>query len=464
MNPRWERLIPAPRTLEPLDGFFTWDSDLALLLESGNDADAFAAECLLDACRIRGIPSPVVRRENGAATRIPARTILAGRPDRHEALVRSLRDLGIGTVPSFDTEGYLLCVTSDRVLLDAETAAGIYYAFQTSCRLLPEEGEGGIPAVRIVDSPGLEHRGGSLDFARGAVLTLDAAKAAVREMAAYKLNTLVLYLENAFAFPSHPDAGGPRDRLTPAEARELDAYARLHHVMVIPAVNSPGHMERFLADPRYAHRLRSFGTLCSSWGDRNGFREYNAPLVVLFSEWAWRQNGRPSETLLPAAVESLFGAGTASLAPAIRFLGDIQQFLGWSVIGLESPGYRCFFDPMEPRPLAPRHAALLAEFREGIETARRETEAARPGVHRNEEFLDYLAFAIDQYAAMSEIVACRDGLSRDDPSTGARLPILRRDVADLRERYVDLWHRSRRPLGLEANLSGFRNLERSIPN
>jgi hypothetical protein len=51
-------------------------------------------------------------------------------------------------------------------------------------------------------------------------------------MAHYKLNTLVLYLQDAFVYPSHPETAELRDRLTAADVEEMVSFARGHHLDV----------------------------------------------------------------------------------------------------------------------------------------------------------------------------------------------------------------------------------------
>jgi hypothetical protein len=283
MNDVIARLVPKPREAALKEGCFAWTRDVVVIVEPGNEDDLFAAETLADGCRERGLPAPRIQQIGDEPSSIRgaqnAPVVLAGDPCRHLPLLKAMREEGIAIFPEMGDDGYALHIAPTRILIVGNTSAGVFYGFQTLIQLLTDAagragagragagkgGDGGdgvgattaahaeIPALSIRDWTTLRHRGLSMDLARGEVYTPEAVKAHIRRMAHFKLNMLVIYLEDAFVFPSHPDIGRDRDRLTAEEARDIDAFAKKHHVMVIPLLDSPGHMERFLADPNYAH-------------------------------------------------------------------------------------------------------------------------------------------------------------------------------------------------------------------
>ena len=91
---------------------------------------------------------------------------------------------------------------------------------------------------------------------------MDMFKETVRRMAHYKMNHMILYLEDAFQLPSHPDIGEDRDQITAQQARELCAYAKKHHVDVAPCYNSPAHMGHTLRHPNYQYLQEDYSCLC----------------------------------------------------------------------------------------------------------------------------------------------------------------------------------------------------------
>ncbi len=90
-----------------------------------------------------------------------------------------------------------------------------------------------------------------LDISRGKVPTRDELFALVERCAALKLNVLMLYIEHPFAFRRHPEIGAGCSPLDAETLRALDAHAALHHVELIPNLQTLGHMERVLVQARY---------------------------------------------------------------------------------------------------------------------------------------------------------------------------------------------------------------------
>jgi hypothetical protein len=250
-----ETLIPRPQRIEALAGHFAWNQETVLVLEPGNEADRQAAETLLEACRESGRPRPRAATASSVSLPVSDNYVLAGERCRLLPLAALRRqEKAAPTPPELGDDGYVLEITPGRILLEGVTSAGVYHGFQTLIQLLHAAGTNAqLPAVRITDWTDLKWRGVSIDYGRGEVETVAAMKRFIQIMAHYKLNHLFIYLEDAFLFPSHPDIGEGRDRLTTPEALELDAFARRHHVELVPMFDSPAHIERVLALPRYAH-------------------------------------------------------------------------------------------------------------------------------------------------------------------------------------------------------------------
>jgi hexosaminidase len=161
-------------------------------------------------------------------------------------------------------EGYLLRVTPDALCVYAAAPAGHFYGLQTAAQLLRgaprEQGAVAVPCVEISDAPRFGWRGYMLDESRHfsgkeAVLRLLDA------MASYKLNRLHWHLTDSpawrleiKAYPkltqlgSHGSesdrrADAPAQFYTQAEVREIVAYARARHIVVVPEIDMPGHAD-----------------------------------------------------------------------------------------------------------------------------------------------------------------------------------------------------------------------------
>jgi len=247
-----ESLIPRPREIRYGAGVFEFTADTRLLLEPGGSADEDAAETLREALREMGLSAPDVVRDGTLRVVTVAGEVLIGDPCRHPGVQKAMREEALEFPDQMSNDGYLLAVTPKRVIVAGIDSSGIYYGVQTLVQLLRACGAE-LPAVRIRDWPAVPGRGVSMDLYSGEVPTLEALKAYVRRLAHYKLNTLVLYLEDAFLFPSHPNIGEGRDRLTTEEVRDLAEFAARHHVEIIPCYDSPGHMGNTLAHPAWQY-------------------------------------------------------------------------------------------------------------------------------------------------------------------------------------------------------------------
>lgn len=247
------RLIPQPRTVKLQDGRLKWSGKIVIVTEPDNASDLLAANTLVDACRLRGLTVPAIVQSQCLTTGTADIVILAGDPVRLPPLTRIMRAEKFSMPTEIGDQGYLLLVEPKRVIVAANDSAGVYYGIQTLIQMLPDSDGGEIPAARIVDWTDVKLRGIGLDLYCGQVYKQEWFKETIRRMAHYKMNCLVFYLEDAFQFPSHPEIGEDRDQITSADVSELDAFARRHHVELIPCYDSPGHMQRTLSHPKYSY-------------------------------------------------------------------------------------------------------------------------------------------------------------------------------------------------------------------
>jgi len=253
MDDIFGRLVPKPREVTQGEGQFGTTKTLTIVIEPKNKEDRFAAELLASALNEEWkAAAEIVETADLAESETKGR-ILMGDPCRNWPLAKAMRARDVTIPAEAASQGYVLDVAPDRILIAANSPAGTYYGVQTLIQLLQGFGEGELPCVRINDWPGVRERGVSIDLYAGEVYQPRMFKETIRRMGHYKLNMLVLYLEDAFLFPSHPDIGEDRDRLTTEETLELDAFARQHHVELVPCYNSPAHMGNTLKHPNYAY-------------------------------------------------------------------------------------------------------------------------------------------------------------------------------------------------------------------
>ncbi len=174
-------------------------------------------------------------------------------------------------------EGYSLVSTPERVTIQANQAAGLFYGVQSLLQLLPaeiashskKEQTWSIPVVSVVDFPRFGWRGIMLDVSRH-FFTKQEVKDYIDQMARYKYNVLHWHLTDdegwrieIKSYPKLTEVGAwrvPRTGTfgshTPAKAgeapteggfytqddiREVVQYAAERFVQIMPEVDVPGH-------------------------------------------------------------------------------------------------------------------------------------------------------------------------------------------------------------------------------
>ena len=179
-----------------------------------------------------------LRALTGRRVRVPARRRTAvRRGDIRLALGARGRGLG--------REGYRLHV-GRAVRIRARRRAGVFYGGRTLLQLLRQSSA--VPRGRARDRPRYPERGLMVDVGRK-YFTPGWLRARVRELGWLKLNYLHLHLSDNQGFriesERHPEIVS-EPHLKKAEVRRLLRVARRHHVLVVPEIDMPGHMEAAL--------------------------------------------------------------------------------------------------------------------------------------------------------------------------------------------------------------------------
>ena len=251
-------LLPYPRQLARQRGALRLGRFVSIGAASGSAADRFAARTLAGELRQMDHLGSAISRSPRARVLLARSNTALGR--------RLLREAGLVLPAAARAEGYALWVTPRQAIVIARTDTGIFYGVQTLRQLIHPAGGAAatLPAVKIVDWPALRWRAVQPDLSRGAIPSLAAFRRDLPLLAEFKINALVLYFENTFAYASLPAWSVPGGAITPAEAAQLVALARPYHITVIPEQEAFGHLHLGLREEEYQNLVETpYGAILS---------------------------------------------------------------------------------------------------------------------------------------------------------------------------------------------------------
>ncbi|MBQ7669686.1 MAG: family 20 glycosylhydrolase [Clostridia bacterium] len=153
------------------------------------------------------------------------------------------------SVSEGEGEGYRMATHGDAIEISA-CEAGTFYAIQTLRQLVKENGAT-LPRFEIDDEPEFAFRGFYQDVSRGRVPTLGKLKEIADTLSYFKMNSLQLYIEDAFAFRELEGLVDGDSRLEPWEISELEEYCHERFIELIPSLSTFGHMFTLLQSGKY---------------------------------------------------------------------------------------------------------------------------------------------------------------------------------------------------------------------
>lgn len=257
-------VIPAPVSYEISDGSFSLSHGISFYIDAPDSAPGFnelESELFSDG---------FVRAPKKSAADI---RIKVGDSRSRSSSGQKAVPYGPSSWKDTESESYTLEVRPDRVLIDAPSFAGAFYALQTLRQMGPE-----VMCCKVSDSPEFGYRGLHFDVSRH-FRSKEFLMKQMDAMALLKLNKMHLHLTDGAGwrieiegYPRLTDFAAWRpyrkwsdwwvsdrhycEKETPGayggyytaqDIKEILEYARKKHIDVIPEIEMPGHSEEVLA-------------------------------------------------------------------------------------------------------------------------------------------------------------------------------------------------------------------------
>lgn len=156
--------------------------------------------------------------------------------DASDAVLRITHDSNL------PVEGYRLNVQREGIEMIASSLKGLAHATATLLQLISTASDGTLPCVAINDAPQASYRSFMVDMGRNPH-SIELLKETIDLLWYYKVDSLQLHLtdDQRFAFPSTAFPKVWDGEITLEELHDLEEYALLRGVSLIPELEVPGH-------------------------------------------------------------------------------------------------------------------------------------------------------------------------------------------------------------------------------
>ena len=129
---------------------------------------------------------------------------------------------------------------------EAQIHYGRACTFFRAFGLLLEKAKAGEKEFTVEEKVYFDTCGAMVDLSHGSLLTVDSIKSVLRKLAMMGLNMFMLYREESYVVPGYEYFGYMRGRHTDAQIKEIDDYADLLGIEIIPAIQTIGHLSNTL--------------------------------------------------------------------------------------------------------------------------------------------------------------------------------------------------------------------------
>ncbi len=226
-------IIPRPQKIEVVEGNFTCNKGTVLLEGTDVEKLTYSFNKLNATLLEQNIKAKITKDDNA------------------EIKLTIINENELKDIPTaFLSESYILEINKTGISIKSPTYRGIFYGVNSLIQLI-ERSSNNLPFCKIIDYPNMQIRGISDDISRGQVSTLENFKKIIENIARYKMNTYMPYIEDVIELSGYPTIGINRGALTKEEIKELHKFAAENFIDIIPIFQTLGHYENILTQPEF---------------------------------------------------------------------------------------------------------------------------------------------------------------------------------------------------------------------
>ena len=321
-------VLPRPKEVAPLEGRFVVSPATKVRLAGGVSSEDDFTRSLIE------------------------RELLAGaRGTTVSGTIRLMRIADWrGNARELGPEGYTIDIAKDRIDVRAISARGLYYGAMTLLQMAERSSSGvvTVPSARVRDWPEIRDRMILYDL-RYNTVNMAYWKRWIRELSRMKINQLMLFMGDDYVYAKYPYMSSA-SKLTPAKLRELKRYAKLHHIELVPQLESLGHAEDILKhEPHRDIRLgdnpysfspcteRTYSVLADFYRELTEEFDQSTLFHVGGDEvWGFDQDPRCHEDIAARGQEFLYARHMNRLQNLLR--PHHRRMAIWGDMLLERPG------------------------------------------------------------------------------------------------------------------------------
>lgn len=196
-------------------------------------------------------PSAIKSFYSSSGTPLPKAIPFANTLTRSSSAAEAQVLFSIDPELEIGSEGYLMSITTDQIALKAKDPGGLLYAFTTLEQLIEDAitQKASLPKGNIKDAPSLAYRAIHIDV-KHHMETMEYYYELMDRLRQYKINGIILEIEDKLAYPSQPKVGAP-EALSIAEWKALSDYAMERNIRISPLVQGLGHASFILKHEEY---------------------------------------------------------------------------------------------------------------------------------------------------------------------------------------------------------------------